>query len=254
MAAERGAVRRIEKAALWALGLIVVAAEAAAFAESYTGLKSWATGHRVDEGWTAYAWPLQVDAYILAGEILLLVAAIRQWPLRVRVTGWAISGSGLAVSVAANAGHVGHDASWTDHATAAVPPIAAMAGLVAALITIKHLTALSTPVDTSGQGDRASGHGQEGADTTAMEAATVTAPAATIPEDSAATSESPQVDDAATPIVRVAELVARRPDVTGEEIGALLGVSARTGRRLKRQVLNGHAPTINGHGQEGADT
>jgi hypothetical protein len=126
-------------AALWALGLIVLAASVTAFAESYNGLRKWAEQHRVTGVW-ADIWPLQVDAFIAAGELTLLLSALYRWPFRVRTLAWTVSLTGLAVSVACNAGHVGHRASVADHLTAALPPVAAIAGLVIALSVIKQVT------------------------------------------------------------------------------------------------------------------
>jgi hypothetical protein len=129
-------------AALWALGLIVLAASVTAFAESYNGLRKWAEQHRVTGVW-ADIWPLQVDAFIAAGELTLLLSALYTWPFRVRTLAWTVSLTGLAVSVACNAGHVGHRASIADHLTAALPPVAAIAGLVIALSVIKQVTLMN---------------------------------------------------------------------------------------------------------------
>ncbi|MEU6041867.1 hypothetical protein ABZ801_41450 [Actinomadura sp. NPDC047616] len=131
--------------ALALLAVIVFAATATAFAESYQGLKTWATHHRVPGTWRADIWPLQVDAYILAGEIVLLASAILRWGTRARLLGWTLTLSGLAASIVWNAGHVGAEASSADHITAAVPPIAAVAGLMAALAVIKRLVADPVP-------------------------------------------------------------------------------------------------------------
>jgi hypothetical protein len=143
------ALARIKTGALWLLGAIVLAADVTAFAESYNGLREWALDHRLHGGW-ATAWPLQVDAFILAGEILMLLAAIYGWTHRARMLGWVMAGGGLTASIVWNAGHVGPAASDADHITAAVPPIAAMAGLVVALSVVKHIV---TPGQTSGHLD-----------------------------------------------------------------------------------------------------
>lgn len=143
------ALARIKIGVLWLLGVIVAAADITAFAESYNGLRSWALNHRLHGIW-ADVWPLQVDAFILAGEILMLLAAIYGWSHRARMLGWVMAGGGLTASIVWNAGHVGPDASNADHITAAVPPIAAMAGLVVALSVVKHIV---TPGQTSGRLD-----------------------------------------------------------------------------------------------------
>jgi hypothetical protein len=123
---------------LWLLTVIVVGATLTGFAESYNGLYLWALSHGIHGGW-ARAWPIQVDAFVAAGELGLILAARYLWDLRMRALAWTVSGTGLAVSILCNAGHVGR-ATWTVHATAAVPPIAAMGGLLAILATLKQIT------------------------------------------------------------------------------------------------------------------
>jgi uncharacterized membrane protein YgcG len=127
------------RVALWVLGVIVLAASVTAFAESYNGLREWAEAHRVTGVW-ADIWPLQVDTFIAAGELALLLSALYVWPLRVRVLGWTVSLTGLAVSIVCNAGHVGVTASISDHLTASLPPVAAIAGLVIALSVMKQVS------------------------------------------------------------------------------------------------------------------
>jgi len=133
-------------AALWALSLIVMAASATAFAESYNGLRKWAEQHRVTGMW-ADIWPLQVDAFIAAGELTLLLSALYLWPMRVRILAWTVSLVGLGVSIICNAGHVGTLASISDHLTAALPPVAAIAGLVIALSVMKQISHMTSPPD-----------------------------------------------------------------------------------------------------------
>ncbi|XVQ10029.1 DUF2637 domain-containing protein [Spirillospora sp. CA-255316] len=141
--------------ALWMLGLIVMAASVTAFAESYNGLRKWAEQHRVTGVW-ADIWPLQVDAFIAAGELTLLLSALYLWPIRVRVLAWTVSLTGLSVSVLCNAGHVGERASVADHLTAALPPVAAIAGLVISLSVIKQVT-LMNPNNARGRERAAQG-------------------------------------------------------------------------------------------------
>jgi hypothetical protein len=121
------------------LALIVAVPTVTAFVESYNGLFQWAVGHLVRGMW-ARAWPLQVDAFIAAGELALFLSALYLWPRRVRLIAWTVSMTGLVVSIWCNAGHVGKDASGWDHLTAAVPPVAAMGGLVVALAVTKRVT------------------------------------------------------------------------------------------------------------------
>ncbi|MCW2934861.1 MAG: hypothetical protein JWM19_5823, partial [Actinomycetia bacterium] len=91
-----------------ALGLataIVIAASAAAFAESYRALWLWALHHGYAGFW-AVIFPLEIDSFIAVGELALFVALVDQWRTRARVFPWLVTLGGLAVSVAANVGHV----------------------------------------------------------------------------------------------------------------------------------------------------
>ena len=63
-----GALRAFRAAALWAIAVIITAASGAAFAESYRGLYDWALKHGLSGFWAA-AFPLQVDTFIVVGEL-----------------------------------------------------------------------------------------------------------------------------------------------------------------------------------------
>jgi len=124
------------------LVLLVLGASSVSLAESFHGLRNWAMAHGVDRGWTANFWPLQVDTFIVAGELGLLLSAFYLWPKRVRGLCWTITTVGLVVSVAANSfQELGPSADWTFHITAAVPPIAAMSGLLVILSITKQFAA-----------------------------------------------------------------------------------------------------------------
>jgi len=130
---------------------LVFGASSVSLAESFHGLRNWAMAHGVDRGWTANFWPLQVDTFIVAGELGLLLSAFYLWPKRVRVLCWTITIVGLVVSVAANSfQELGPSADWTFHTTAAVPPIAAMSGLLVILSITKQFAAPGpeTPMET----------------------------------------------------------------------------------------------------------
>jgi hypothetical protein len=121
---------------------LVLGASSVSLAESFHGLRNWAMAHGVDRGWTANFWPLQVDVFIVAGELGLLLSAFYLWPKRVRVLCWTITIVGLVVSVAANSfQELGPSADWTFHLTAAVPPIAATSGLLVILSITKQFAA-----------------------------------------------------------------------------------------------------------------
>jgi len=105
--------------ALIAIAVLVGAASAASFAESYCGLFLWALHHGLRGCWAA-GFPLQVDVFIAVGELALFVALADQWAARSRIAAWAVTAAGLLVSVAGNVGHIaGNDLA--SRATAAIP-------------------------------------------------------------------------------------------------------------------------------------
>jgi hypothetical protein len=132
-----GVLRVPRRAALAAIAVLVATASVVSFAESYRGLYAWAHEHGLAGPW-AVIWPLQVDVFIAVGELALFVALVDAWAARSRVAAWAVTGCGLAVSVAGNVGHVaGH--SPADRLTAALPPLAAAAALAVGLGVLKRV-------------------------------------------------------------------------------------------------------------------
>ena len=132
-----GILRIPRHAALVVITAVLAAASAVALAESYRGLYDWARGHGLPGIWAAI-WPLQVDTFLVVGELALFVALVDRWPARARVPAWGITIAGLAVSVAGNVGHV-HDHDLLIRATAAVPPLAAAAALAVGLGVLKRV-------------------------------------------------------------------------------------------------------------------
>lgn len=105
-------------------GLVIIALTAAAFWLSYAHLAEVALGHGLKKApERAWAWPATLDLFIVAGELLMLRAALLS-----RVDWWAIgltvvgSGSSIALNVAG----VGSSAEPLDYVVAAVPPTAAL--------------------------------------------------------------------------------------------------------------------------------
>jgi hypothetical protein len=132
-----GSLRVPRRIALTAIAVLVSAASAASFAESYRGMFLWAARHGLRGIWAA-GFPLQVDVFIAVGELALFVALADRWAPRSRYAAWAVTGLGLAISVAGNVGHVtGQDLA--SRATAAVPPLAAAAALAVGLGVLKRV-------------------------------------------------------------------------------------------------------------------
>lgn len=117
------------------IAVIVTAASAASFAESYRALLDWAAEHGLPPFWAAI-FPLMIDSFILVGELALFIAMARVWSLKRRLTAWAVTVTGLLVSVAGNVGHVQGDL-LSVRLTAAVPPVAAFASLLVGMAVLK---------------------------------------------------------------------------------------------------------------------
>lgn len=107
-----------------AAGLVIIALTAAAFWLSYAHLAEVALAHGMqDKEVRAWAWPATLDLFIVAGELLMLRAALAgrvdRWAIGLTVVG---SGSSIALNVAG----VGTSAGTLDYVVAAVPPTAAL--------------------------------------------------------------------------------------------------------------------------------
>ncbi|UQA94552.1 DUF2637 domain-containing protein [Streptomyces halobius] len=118
-----------ERYALVAAGAVIVALTAGAFWLSYAHLAEVAGQHGLKSSpIRQWAWPATLDAFIVAGELLMLRAGLR------RVTdGWAIglTATGSIGSIVLNvAGVSGRGTASTvpllDYVVAAVPPTAAL--------------------------------------------------------------------------------------------------------------------------------
>ena len=136
------------RAARWFIALLVFAASAASFTESYHGLFDWSSGHDVHGGW-ALVWPLQIDVFIVIGEAALFIAMTSRWT-GMRWPFWMVAIFGLLVSVAGNVGHVsGLSVTLTDRLTASVPPLAAFASLAVGMAVLKQVTAAAASTAAS---------------------------------------------------------------------------------------------------------
>ncbi|MFE7509730.1 DUF2637 domain-containing protein [Streptomyces sp. NPDC057540] len=112
-----------------AAGLVIVALTGAAFWLSYAHLAEVALAHGLGRATErAWAWPATLDLFIVAGELLMLRAALKR-----QVDGWAIAltAVGSVGSIVLNvAGVTGNRDPGTvpllDYVVAAVPPTAAL--------------------------------------------------------------------------------------------------------------------------------
>ena len=246
---------RPRKYALRVISVLVAMATVVAFAESYRALYTWALRHELTGIW-AFAFPAQIDTFVLIGELTLFVGLVDRWHWRARVFPWVVALGGLAVSVAGNVGHVsGHD--FFTRATASVAPLAATAGLMVGLGTLKrvvrlhHSTALPDldaevvqdeaidPDDAQGSLDEpqeplAAIRAREGA--SLSNGSTGTAEASTEPHR--ASHAAPRTRSWSRER-RINHLVKANPRITGAELGRALGLSERQGQRELDRVRGG---------------
>ncbi|MEW1801488.1 DUF2637 domain-containing protein [Streptomyces virginiae] len=117
-----------ERYALAIAGCVIVALTAAGFWLSYAHLAEVAGRHGLGTSPTRqWAWPATLDAFIVAGEVLMLRASLRR-----ETDGWAIAltAAGSLGSIALNVAGVsrsdGAPAPALDYVVAAVPPAAAL--------------------------------------------------------------------------------------------------------------------------------
>lgn len=76
-----------------------------------------------DDTARSWAWPATLDLFYLAGELLVLLAALRR-----RIDWWAIciTVSGAGASITLNVAGVGNSARPLDYVVAAIPPVASL--------------------------------------------------------------------------------------------------------------------------------
>ncbi|WJV47663.1 DUF2637 domain-containing protein [Streptomyces flavofungini] len=135
-------------------GVVIVALTGAAFWLSYAHLAEVALAHGMrGKEVRAWAWPATLDLFIVAGELLMLRAALLR-----RVDWWAIglTVAGSIGSIALNVAGVGSRAELLDYIVAAVPPTAALLAFGALMRQIHQALA---------------GHGQTGAEQTSPQPA-----------------------------------------------------------------------------------
>lgn len=121
--------------------VVTVLLTGAAFWLSYEHLHDVADGNGLD-GERAWVWPATVDLFIIAGELLMLRAALRN-----RIDGWAIAlaATGSLGSIALNVAGVGDGARPMEYVVAAVPPVAALLAFGALMRQVHEALATARP-------------------------------------------------------------------------------------------------------------
>ncbi|GAA3218251.1 DUF2637 domain-containing protein [Actinocorallia longicatena] len=181
-----------------AVGLMataVLTATGGGFAQSYSGLHSWAIEHGLD-GWKAASFPLLVDLFIIVGELGLFLLALDAYAIRKSLLSWMdfmlplfIALAGWTASLVFNVGHV-LQKDFSYQATAAVPPIVSMLGLFVLLRTL-HRYVVNNVKPEDEEGAVALSAAAEPRQITAVRVAELAAPAEQLadPVATAATGE-----------------------------------------------------------------
>ncbi|WP_445395043.1 DUF2637 domain-containing protein [Streptomyces sp. LE64] len=168
-------------------GFVIVVLTAGAFWLSYAHLAEVAAQHGLRDSPTRrWAWPATLDAFIVAGELLMLRAGLRQvtdgWAIGVTAIG-SVGSIGLNVAGVTGTREVG-SVPLLDYVVAAVPPAAAMVAFGVLMRQVHELVA-------------------EPADHSAPDAAQVPEPPATTSVHPAATSATAGRQPREAPVARV---------------------------------------------------
>ena len=210
----RGSLAARAVAACYALmAAVTVMATAVGFWLSYAGLHSFAAraGLRGPQAW---AWPASVDLFILAGELGVTVAVLRDG--RTDWRAWVYFAAGAGPSVAFNVLHVAAAPGWGRYAVAAAPPVAAVLALAALMQQVLSLPAALAHL-----------HGQPG----------------TLPglrhDGAMAAVNGNGMSQARTGGDRVRDILSQDPGLAAAAVAERAGVSVRTVQRAR----NGAAKT-----------
>ncbi|WP_405671804.1 DUF2637 domain-containing protein [Streptomyces sp. NBC_01530] len=133
-----------EQYVLRTAGIVIVALTAGAFWLSYAHLAEVAAQHGLRDSPTRrWAWPATLDAFIVAGELLMLRAGLRRvtdkWAIGVTAIG-SFGSIGLNVAGVTGTRDVG-SVPLLDYVVAAVPPAAAMVAFGVLMRQIHELVA-----------------------------------------------------------------------------------------------------------------
>ncbi|WP_250402338.1 DUF2637 domain-containing protein [Streptomyces cellostaticus] len=163
-----------EQLALGAAGIVIVALTAGAFWLSYAHLADVAGQHGLGASpIRRWAWPATLDAFIVAGELLMLRAALRRttdhWAIAVTAAG-SIGSITLNVAGVSGTDNV-RSVPLLDYVVAAVPPAAAMVAFGVLMRQIHQLVAPAGDSEDTGSeharnrpvGDLSAGLRQEAA-------------------------------------------------------------------------------------------
>ncbi|MEV6046467.1 DUF2637 domain-containing protein [Streptomyces xanthochromogenes] len=230
---------RQQNAERWALltaGAVIVALTAGAFWLSYAHLAEVAGQHGLGSSpMRRWAWPATLDAFIVAGELLMLRAGLRQVTDRWAIGLTAAGSIGSIVLNVAGVNSAGNASSmpFLDYVVAAVPPTAAMLAFAVLMRQIHQLVdrAAERPEPISGQPEEdavqklnASGQELDGVAASTRLAGPLPVTAAQLSEPSARVSQGKPRGG-------------RPPKATIEELAEIGRIAAFEHRKLTRGLL-----------------
>ncbi|MFJ3755457.1 DUF2637 domain-containing protein [Streptomyces sp. NPDC090080] len=230
------AKRAAERYALGAAGVVIITLTAGGFWLSYAHLAEVAGQHGLGGSPVRqWAWPATLDAFIVAGELLMLRAGLRRVP-----DWWAIglTATGSVGSIALNVAGVSRTGNATavshlDYVVAAVPPTAALLAFGVLMRQIHQLVAEPT------ERHHAANHGHN---------LTVGAQPAALPEDHPGLPEPAGLDvaDGQGDVAQGPAEVAQKPPAVsdGYLVIARTAPLGRGGRASRRHI----EATIRGKG------
>ncbi|MFE9402200.1 DUF2637 domain-containing protein [Streptomyces sp. NPDC006530] len=233
------AKHKAERYALRAAGAVIVVLTAGAFWLSYAHLAEVAGQHGLGNSPVRrWAWPATLDAFIVAGELLMLRAGLRhvtdRWAIAVTAIG---SVGSIVLNVAGVIGtrHIG-TVPFLDYVVAAVPPAAAMLAFGVLMRQIHQL--VDHPVDRP---HRTPHEAPEGSGQTLEPAAVAVQPVEPSAERVQAMESAPAVSDHApeppSPVSENKPRGGRPPKATIEELAEIGRITAFEHRRLSRALL-----------------
>ncbi|WHM37448.1 DUF2637 domain-containing protein [Streptomyces sp. BPTC-684] len=228
-----------ERYALLAAGVVIVVLTAGAFWLSYAHLAEVAGQHGL-AGSPArrWAWPATLDAFIVAGELLMLRAGLRRvtdrWAIAVTAIG-SLGSIALNAAGVSGAGNIS-EVPWLDYVVAAVPPTAAMLAFAVLMRQIHQL------VDhPAARPDPAPREVREGSGQT-LDPATATVHTVEPSAERAQPKEPPpaasvQAPEPSSEVSESKPRGGRPPKATIEELAQIGRTAAFEHRRLTRSLL-----------------
>ncbi len=225
---------------------LVASVAIAALALSYNALQAVAIDNGID-GWQSYVWPLLVDASLVVFSLAVVRNSLRQestvWP-------WALVGLYTAATVGFNLVHSPQNiTAWLVAIVAPVSLFLAFETLMgqlksetkrlAAVVSLEQLTSQAT--QAAARRDRITGT----IDTLTTKRDAIAGTIDNLKKEVAELRKAKKAELTNAPAQTTDEtksaaeaILAERSDISGAELGRMLGKSPSLGRRLKRELVS----------------